>query len=122
MCSIGPRQTTAAFSSRKKPIDITLTPAGPVERDDLALGVDVGLLVDAEHARDRVAVDVGVERAGGLALGLQRRGEVGGHRRLADAALAGGDADHVLDLGERALGQPARAAERLLQAALLLGR
>ena len=27
--SIGPRQTTAAFSSTKKPIDITFTPAGP---------------------------------------------------------------------------------------------
>ena len=67
-----------------------------------------GLLVDAEHARDRVAVDVAVERAGRVALGGQRRGQVGGHRRLADAALAGGDADHVLDLGERALGELAR--------------
>ena len=28
--SIGPRQTTAALSSRKKPIDITLMPAGPL--------------------------------------------------------------------------------------------
>ena len=78
-----------------------------------------GLLVDAEHARDRVAVDVGVEGAGRVALGGERSGEVGGHRRLADAALARGDADHVLDRGERALGQAAGAAERLLEVGLL---
>ena len=41
-----------------------LHPGGVDRRDDLALAVDVGPLVDAEHARDRVAVDVGVERAG----------------------------------------------------------
>ena len=54
-----------------------------------------------------------------MAFGGQRRGQVGGHRRLADAALAGGDADHVLDLGERALGELA-SAQRLLKGALLL--
>ena len=54
-----------------------------------------------------------------MAFGAQRGGQVGGHRRLADAALAGGDADHVFDLGERALRQLA-AAERLLQRAFLL--
>ena len=96
-----------------------LDPAGGLQRQDLALGVDLRLAVDAEHARDRVAVDVAVEGAGRVAFGGQRRGQVGGHRRLADAALAGGDADHVLDLGQRALGQLA-AAERLLQVALLL--
>ena len=51
----------------------------------------VGLPVDAEHARDRVAVDVGVDDADPQALGGHRGGEVDGHRRLADAALAGGD-------------------------------
>ena len=40
--------------------------------------------------------------------------------RLADAALARADADDVGDLGQRALGQPAGAAELLLQAGLLL--
>ena len=54
-----------------------------------------------------------------MAFGGQRRGQVGGHRRLADAALAGGDADHVLHLRQRALRQLA-AAERLLEVAFLL--
>ena len=96
-----------------------LDAAGRVQRQDLALAVDVGLGVDAEHARDRVAVDVAVEGAGRVAFGGQRRGQVGGHRRLADAALAGGDADHVLDLGQRPCRQLA-AAERFLQVAFLL--
>ena len=74
--SIGPRQTTAAFSSTKKPIDITLTPPARVQRQDLALAVDLRLAVDAEHARDRVAVDVAVERArpGGLRRSAPRPG------------------------------------------------
>ena len=78
------------------------------------------LAAEPEHARDRVAPDVGVEHADRLALGLQRRGEVDGQGRLAHAALAGADADDVADARQRALGQPARAAERLLQAGLLL--
>ena len=84
----------------------------------LLLRRDLGLATDAEHARDRVAVDVAVECAGALALGGQGRGEVGGHRRLADAALARGDADHVLDLGQGAFGQ-APPAELLLELSLL---
>ena len=87
----------------------------------LLLGRDLrALAAEPEHARDRVAPDVRVEHADLLALGLQRRGEVDGQRRLAHAALAGADADDVGDLGQRALGQPAGAAERLLQAGLLL--
>ena len=78
-----------------------------LERDDLLVGRDLrALAAEAEHARDRVAPDVGVEDADLLALGLQRGGEVDGQRRLADAALAGADADDVGDLRERALGQP----------------
>src|SRR6476646_10604204 len=96
-----------------------LHPAGGVQRQDLALGVDLGFVVDTEHARDRVAVDVAVERPGRVAFGGQRRGQVGGHRRLSDPALAGGDADHVFHLRQRALRQLA-AAERLLQLAFLL--
>jgi hypothetical protein len=47
--------------------------------------------------------------------------EVGGGRRLADAALARRDADHVRDLRERAARQrPAAAAEALAQALLLV--
>ena len=94
-----------------------------LQREDLLLGRDLrALAAEAEHARDRVAPDVGVEHADRLALGLQRGGDVDGQRRLADAALAGADADDVGDLGERALGQPAGAAEGLLQARLLLRR
>ena len=78
------------------------------------------LAAEPEHARDRVAPDVRVEHADLLALGLQRGGEVDGQRRLAHAALAGADAEDVGDLRQRALGQPAGAAERLLQAGLLL--
>ena len=54
-----------------------------------------GRWLDAEHVRDRVAVDVGVEHADPLAPGGERRGEVRGQRRLADAALAGGDREHA---------------------------
>ena len=78
-----------------------------VEREDLALRRDLGPAVDAQHARDRVAPHVGVERRGQLALGLQRGGEVRGDRGLAHAALARADADHVLDGRQRALGEPA---------------
>ena len=52
-------------------------------------------LVDAEHVRDRVAVDVGVEDADALAEAGERRGEVDRERRLADAALAARDRDHA---------------------------
>ena len=96
-----------------------LDATGRFQRQDLALAVDLRFAVDAEHARDRVAVDVAVERPGRVAFGGQRRGQVGGHRRLADAALAGGDADHVFHLGQRA-GRQLAAAERLLQGAFLL--
>ena len=93
---------------------MTFTPCG-LQRDDLALRGD-GRAGGAEavHARDRVAPHVGVEHAHTLAFCRQRRGEVGGQRRLADAALARADAQHVRDLRERAGGQAA-AAELLLQ-------
>ena len=90
-----------------------------LEREDLALGRDRrALAAETEHARDRVAPDVGVEDADGLAVERQRGGEVRGQRRLADAALARADAQDVLDLGQRAGGHRA-AAERLLQRRLL---
>ena len=61
--SIGPRHTTAASSSTKKPIDITFTPcasSGTILRS----AVDLRALgAEAEHARDRVAPHVGVEHA-----------------------------------------------------------
>ena len=116
--SIGPRQTTAASSSTKKPIDMTFTPWASSGRI-LRSAETGGAGAEAEHARDRVAPDVGVEDADALAVGGERRGQVRGERRLADAALARADADDVGDLGQRALGQPARAAELLLQPGLL---
>ena len=80
------------------------------QRNDFALGVDPRPLgTDAQHPRLRVAPHVGVEDAHLLALGGQRRGQIGGHARLADAPLAGADADHVRDLRQRALGEPAAA-------------
>ena len=117
--SIGPRQTTAESSSTKKPIDITFTPCasrGMILRSAETSG-RVG--AEPEHARDRVAPDVGVENADALAFRCERGGEVGRQGRLADPALARADAQDVRDLRERALGEGA-APELLLQGALLL--
>ena len=87
-------------------------PSCASERDDLALGADLRpLAAEPEHARLRVAPHVRVEHADALALGRQRGRQVRRHRRLADAALAGADADDVRDLRERAGRQPAAAAE-----------
>ena len=70
----------------------------PVAFDRLQrLAVDrLGLLLDAEHARHRGAVDVGVEQAGADAVGREPERQVHRGGRLADAALAGGDGDDVL--------------------------
>ena len=120
--SIGPRQTTAASSSTKKPIDMTFTPLG-LERQDLALGRDLRARgAEAEHARDRVAPDVGVEDADLLALAGERRGEVRGDRRLADAALARADAEDVARPAASAPSGSRAAAELLLQARPSPGR
>jgi len=91
------------------------------ERDDLALRRDRRQgRTEPVHARDRVAPDIGVEHTDALALAGQRCRQVGGQGRLADAALARADADHVGDLRERALGKRPGAAELLLQGRLLL--
>ena len=60
---------------------------------------DSGPAGDAEHHRLRRPVDVGVEHAHRRALGGEREREVHRGGRLADAALAGGDGDDVLDPG-----------------------
>ena len=85
-CSIGPRHISGALSSRKKPIDISFRSCATGGM--IILSTTHRLLVDAEHVRDRVAVDVGVEDADVVAELRERRGEVDGQRRLADAALA----------------------------------
>ena len=62
LCSIGPRQITGSLLSRKNPIDRELQVAF-YRRDDHLVDDD-GLLVDPEHVRDRMPVDVRVEHAG----------------------------------------------------------
>ena len=85
-------------------------------------------LLDAQHARDGEAVDVGVDDADLVALVAQREREVDGQRRLADAALAGGDGDDAgarVD-GDRLAASAARcravAAQHPGQLGALLGR
>jgi hypothetical protein len=58
---------------------------------------DSGFSLTAQHARHRRTVDVGVEQAGGDAVGGQAERQVHRGGRLADAALARGDGDDVLD-------------------------
>ena len=58
-----------------------------------------GPALDAEHPGHRVAVDVGVDDADREPAAGHRGREVDGDRRLADAALAGGDR---VDPGQRA--------------------
>ena len=69
--------------------------------DLLAVGFELRL--QAEHDRHVRSVDVAVEHADARADLRQRDGEIDRHRRLADAALAGADRDHVLDAGQRRL-------------------
>ena len=90
-----------------------------VAGEQLALRADLGLVgSQAQHARQRVAPDVGVQSAGTLPLSGKGGGQVGGERRLPHAALAGRHADHVAHLGERAL-REAGAAQLALEGALL---
>ncbi len=78
-------------------------------------------LLDAEHARNRVAVDVGVDDADLEPAGAQRERQVDRQRRLADAALAGRDGDHpraLLDCDlALSLGSGRRAVARATQRA-----
>ena len=82
-----------------------------VESDGLAFG--------AEHPRDAEAPDVGVEHADLVPVGSERGRKVDRDRRLADAALAGGDRDDRGARRERDLGRSLgvrpteRADERL---------
>ena len=101
LCSIGPRQITGASSCVRKPIDTTWMPyfsAGLI-----CLPSVCELRLQAEHDRHVRSVDVAVEHADAGAALRQRHREVHRHRRLADAALAGADRDHVLDAGQRRL-------------------
>ena len=89
-------------------------------RDDHLVDDD-GPLVDPEHVRDRVAVDVRVDQPDRLPERVEREGEVDGERRLADAALAAGDRDHARARVERDRLLGPAAAELRRQRRLLLG-
>ena len=70
----GRATSPAALSSRKKPIDISFRSC-LTGRDDHLVD-EHRLLADAEHVRDRMSVDVGVENADLLAELRERGGEV----------------------------------------------
>ena len=94
LCSIGPRHTTAASSSTKKPIDMTFTPCAssgmilrwPTPAAEWRPGRTCA--GSSTPTRRRPASPRACLRA-------QCGGEIGGERRLADAALAGADAQNV---------------------------
>ena len=92
-CSIGPRHITGWLSSRKNPIDISFRSCAT--GGTIILSTTTGFWSDAEHVRDRVAVDVGVEDADLVPERGERRRDVDRQRRLADAALARRDRDHA---------------------------
>ena len=59
------------------------------------------LTLQAHHQRLRWAIDVGVQNADARAFRGQRQRQVGRGGGFADAALAGGNGDHVLDAGKQ---------------------
>src|SRR5439155_4942737 len=75
--------------------------------------------LEAEHHRDAGAVDVGVHQAHAPALHVQGQGEVGGHGRFADAALAAGDGDEVFDVGQLDLGRTGGGVHRVVSSSRL---
>ena len=91
---------------RPPPDDRRIVSGQEPHRDDLEavllgrhdlLAVGDELRLHAEHDRHVGAVDVGVDQADAAAALRQRDRQVDGDGRLADAALAGADRDHVLD-------------------------
>src|SRR5579875_2337059 len=79
------------------------------ERHDAVL-VELRLVRVAHHHWNAGAVDVGIEQTDSGAVLCQRDGDIDGHRRLADAALAAGDRDRVLDTGKGLFVRQAGAA------------
>ena len=90
--TIGPRQIIASSSPTRKPIDMALRPNARIglQHRTVALG---SLAAEAEQARQRGAVDVGIENADLPSERGQSQREIHRRRRLADAALAGRDGD-----------------------------
>ena len=89
--AIGPRHASA-WPGRHQLADRQQLDALGLDRDQLVI-LGVRLFGRSEQGRLRRAVNVGVDDADPLAHSRQRDGEVGGQRRLADAALARADGD-----------------------------
>ena len=122
-CSIGPRHMTGSLSSRKKPIDISFSSL----RD--RAGRSCGRRRPASGGSRACAGSSGRRRRRresrrALAELVERGGEVGRERRLADAALAARDRDHAGRRGRAGCPSCARspAAQPRRQRAALLGR
>ena len=114
LCSIGPRQIDGLALGHEV-ADRDAAHAVALGRHQHLVDDD-RIAIGAEHARDREAVDVGVDDADRVALLGQRDGEVDGDAGLADAALARRDQQRPglrAGLGERhlaTLGVPVRLA------------
>src|SRR5690606_14224793 len=84
-----------------------------LERDDVLLVVGhQPATLDGVHLRLARAVDVRVQQPDVGAVEREGRRDVGRHRRLADAALAGADGHDVIDAGQRLLLHVAWGGER----------
>ena len=81
---------TACAGGTRKPIDISFRPWRSSGNGVVSLIDD---FADAHHDRHAGAVNVGVQQADARTGLRQGEGEVGGHGRFADAALAAGDGD-----------------------------
>ena len=91
--AIGPRQASACPAETSCPSDRKCSPCAATGISLSSFGRRLG--VAAEQLGLRRAVDVGVDQPDLLARAGERDGEVGGQRRLADAALAAGDGDQL---------------------------
>ena len=83
----------------------------------LPSGAMARLGMEAEQLGHRGAEQVGVENADREPELREADGEIAGDGRLADAALAGGDRDDVLDAGQR-FARPAVPTRRRLSACM----
>ena len=105
----GPRQMIGWPAGTKNWIEMAFTPCR-VERDDLVVGALRRLALEPEHERDVGAGDVGVEEPDRRAVPRQRDGEIHRDRALADAALARGNGEDVLDARQQLLRRARRGA------------
>ncbi len=131
---VGEELLQRAVQHRPAPHDRGVVLGEHADRDDLHAvrgrrhdhRLDLGRLVlDAEHARHREAVDVGVDDPDVQAAGGHRGGQVDRDGALADAALAGRDREDAgqrARLRERDLALRGVALEQRLQPLALLGR